>query len=583
MQSKTEVLQQLAQIAEQNPDVVEAVLRENPEWRKVFTDEVEVLRLTTLAHQDSPEGFFAYYEGKYGFPPPPQAQRWVRKIYEGHEQNLGFTLNGHRGSRKTVTISICFLEYRIGLEPWKTNLVVRASDITANEITDKVTMTIKFHPWWKLCFPNVVPDEEGKWSTNGYWVIDTSMPHEEWVKKTSGTADPTLVGGGYTSQKINGKHPSGVCLTDDLHGINNSSSETERKAAVKFYTTELAKTFIRQDGNLITWVINIGVPWGKDDTHQTLSKSGGFVSETYPVMKRAQEGDEGAVYIDGVNKQLGVVYEDIKGWWILNSPTLYGVDDIIRDRGLGKFDFHQMMMMDLNAAKSGSWRYYTYPHAEIDRNWVTAGGVDIPYEFKERMERDTKLSSFAMSFYSKNPKGGAVVVGGYIGQPTIGKAFLTMLDAQTSFPNWKMCLCESAGGGRVFRESAKLMYPQLDVMSSDLGKLIRQKGESGGKAKNKKTRLETELYPWIENGVIKISDERTPYLDILRDAMDNFSELDENRADERLDALDALYHAAKFFPDVLIGRYEDELPTPIRIHQKSPLEGRLALRRNNGR
>ena len=69
MTSKNEVLQKLAEIATEHPRVVEDVLRENPEWRKVFTDEVETLRLTTLAHQDSPEGFFAYYEGKYGFPP----------------------------------------------------------------------------------------------------------------------------------------------------------------------------------------------------------------------------------------------------------------------------------------------------------------------------------------------------------------------------------------------------------------------------------------------------------------------------------------------------------------------------------
>jgi hypothetical protein len=299
-------------------------------------------------------------------------------------------------------------------------------------------------------------------------------------------------------------------------------------------------------------------------------------------MKRAQEGDEGAVYIDGVNKQLGVVYEDIKGWWILSSPNLYGVDDIIRDRGLGKFDFHQMMMMDLDAAKSGSWRYYTYSHADIDQNWVTAGGVDVPYEFKERSERDSKLSSFAMSWLSKNPKGGGVVVGGVIDHPTIGRAFLHILDAQSYFRNWLMCLCESAGGGRVFREAAKLMYPQLVIMGSDLGKLIRQKGESGGKAKNKKTRLETELYPWIENGTIKISDERTPYLDTLRDAMDNFSELDEGKADDRLDALDSLYHAAKAMPDILVGRYEEALPVSIKIQAKSPLAGRLALRRTNG-
>lgn len=575
MSNKIDLYQQLAQLKEQYPERFEEAIKAHPEWFRVILDEQHELELLARAKADSPDGFFAYYEGKYGFPPPQQAQRWIHRIYEGHEQNLGFTLNGHRGSWKTITISVCFLEYRIGLEPHKTNLVIRASDVTANEITDKITMTIQFHPWWKTCFPNVVPDEAGKWSTNGYWVVDTSISRDEWTKKTSDTADPTLVGGGYTSQKINGKHPSGICLTDDLHGINNSFSETERKAVTKFYTTELSKTFIRKNGELVTWPINVGVPWGKDDVHQVLSRSGGYTSEVYPVMVGAQEGDKNAVYIDGVNKVTGATYEDIKGWWILSSPTLYGVDDIIRDRGLGKFDFFQMMMMDINRGNMGGLRYYSYPHAEIDLLWPAVGGSDPSYTFKERKEINIQSSFFALGVGLKRPRGGGVLQGGTLDQCSTNMAAGYIAATQSRFVNWLYTAVEDNGIGRLFIETIRLINPALVIVCSDLGG-IRRKGEKAGKMKDKVLRFKTEAAPFLENATFFISDEQTDYLDTIRDGLDNFDELDSSKADKRLDALDSLYHILKAMPDVLQQQaVKDELPSAF-DKQKSahPLAGR---------
>ena len=577
--NETEAFQKLTEYLEKNPEVSKLARKEHPDWFTPVFDWAGKYRLIEKAHENSPEGYCAYYEGKYGFAPPWQVKRWVEKIYRGHSEGLGFTLNGYRGSWKTVSISVTFLEHRIGLEPYKTNLVIRASDTTADEVTGKITATIRFHPWWKLCFPNIVPDEEARWSTNGYWVIDNSKSHEEWTELMAGSVDPTLIGGGYTSQKINGKHPSGVCLTDDLHGLNNSFSDTERKAVVRFYTTELAKTFVRKDGKLVTWPINVGVPWGNDDVHRTLAVSGGYLSDTIPVMKPASEDDPGAVYIDGVNELTGAKYDDIVGWWVLANPNNFDVDQIKRDRGLGKFDFWQMMMMDLTSAKSGSIRHYPYPRNEIDPAWPMVGGVDVPYDFQERYERESKLSSFSMTHLAKNPRGGAVVAGGVLGHPSIKQAFDHILDAQSNFANWVYTLCEDVGGGKVFRSAAKLMYPHMKILGSDLGKMVRLPGEKGGKAKNKKTRIQTELIPWIENGVIRISDERSALLDALRDGLDNFSELDERRADERLDALDSLYHAAKGMPEVLAGKYYGEkLPSVIKKKKYDPLEGRLAAR-----
>ena len=574
---KIELYQQLAELKAKYPELFEEVAREHPDWFQVIVDEQKELEILSRVRTDSPEGYCAFYEGLHGIKPPWQVVQWVNEIYTAHEQGLGYTLNGYRGSWKSVSISVDFMAWRIGNEPRKTNLIISANDDSADKITKAVSQIIEFHPFWKKAFPSIVPDS-GRWSSNGYWVVDNSMPKEEWAKLQAGVIDPTLLGGGYTSTRINGKHPTGVLGIDDIHDLNNSTSDTERKYVVRFVTTVLMKTVIRKNDKLDTWVLNIGVPWATDDTHRVLSTSGAFFASNLPVMKRAKEGDEGAVYIDGVNEQTGVTYDDIKGWWILAWPEKFGVNTIKKERGLGKFDFWQMMMMDLSSAKSGSLKYYIYPKANVDPNWPTAGGVDVPYDFKERHDNQTKLSSFAMAYLSKRPASGAVLVGGVVDHPTMGQAFSHMLAAQSNFTNWIFTFCENVGGGRVFISAARLMFPHLKIMGSDLGKIIRQPGEGAGKARNKKTRIQTELAPWLENGTILISDLDDPYLNLVRDALDNFSELNDARADDRLDVLDAFYHAVKGIPDVLVGqKFDEELPA---IFKKEKAPHPLAGRKN---
>jgi hypothetical protein len=138
------------------------------------------------------------------------------------------------------------------------------------------------------------------------------------------------------------------------------------------------------------------------------------------------------------------------------------------------------------------------------------------------------------------------------------------------------------GGGAVFISAAKLMFPHLKVMGSDLGKIVKAVGEGSGRAKNKKTRIQTELAPWLENGTVLILEKNDPYLNLVRDGLTNFADLNDAHADDRLDALDALYHAVKGIPEVLVGkRFDEELPSIFKKPSMSPFEGRLALRRRN--
>lgn len=574
MINKLELYQQLADLREQAPDKWDEVVKAHPEWFQAIVDEQREVEILLRVKSDSPEGYFAFYEGIHGIIPPWQVATWIREIYKGHEQGLGYTVNGYRGSWKSVSISVDFVAWRIANEPQRTNLVLSANDDSADKITKAISQIIEFHPFWKKAFGHIVPDA-GRWSTNGYWVVDSSMDKEEWAKRQAGVIDPTLIGGGYTSTKINGKHPTGVCLSDDLHGINNSTSETERKSVVTFFVTELSKTHVRKDDKLLTWPVNIGVPWGRDDVHQIATKSGGYLSSTLPVMRAVVEGEEGAIYIDGVNEITGAVYDDIKGWWVLANPENFGVSSIKRDRGLGKSNFWQMMMMDLNRGNVGGLRYYSYPHAEIDLLWPAIGGSDPSYTFKERKEINIKSSFFALGVGLKRPRGGGVLQGGILDQCSTNTAAGYISAMQSRFANWLYTAVEDNGIGRLFIETIRLINPSLIIVCSDLGG-IRQKGEKAGRMKDKVLRFKTEAAPFLENATFFISDEQTDYLDTIRDGLDNFDELDSSKADKRLDALDSLYHILKAMPDVLQQRaVKDELPS-IFSKQKSahPLAGR---------
>jgi hypothetical protein len=578
--NELELLEQLEALEKQHPERFERI-KKLPEWG-IILEEGRKLRLAVKAREDSADGLIAYYEGKYGFKPKYHIERWYREIYAAHEQNKGYTINGYRGCWKTVSMAT-FVEHRIGLEPEKTNLIISAEGSKADEMLENITTTIEFLPWWKTVFPNVVPDK-GRWSGDGYWVVDTSMTYEEWTAKRSYTIDPTLVGGGLESKKVNGKHPSGVCLTDDLHGLNNSVSETQRKGVVRFYTSELSKTFKRENGKLVTWPINIGVPWGvsgdKSDVHQVISKSGGFSSSVHPAMRRANEGDENAVYIDGVNEETGAVYDDIVGWWILSNPDIYGAQEIKNDRGLGKFDFWQQIMMDIQAARSGGIKYYIFPAEEIDKTWPCITGVDPSYTFKERKEYELKSSHFAAGNVLKRPRGGAVLQGGILEQCSTREAAGHLMSTKSNFTNHDFFAVENVGMGQLMKENMSLYAPSLVIVGSDLGG-IRMKGEKAGKAKNKVDRIKMELAPWLENATILISTEKSDYLDAIRDGLDNISELDPVKPDKRLDALDSFYHAVKAMPDVLQQTpMGDEFPS---IFEREPAPHPLSGRRERNR
>lgn len=499
---------------------------------------------------DTPEAYFAYYKLTTATDLPEHSRHEIYEIYKAHEEGTGTLIFGFRGSWKTTAISEHFTSFRIGKEPHKTNIIVGANDDSAEKVTRAIATIIEKNPGWKMVFPNVVPDTQRGWSNEGYWVTDSSMTGEAWAQQQSAVIDPTLVGGGYKSSRLIGKHPNGVLVIDDIHDRDNAISERERAAVVDTLSKTILKTTIKdtgeREGKLITWLIAIGTPWAVDDGYYYMKDTGQFRFVNIPAMVQCEEGE--GVYIDGKNIN-GMVFDDIVGWWKLRWPERFGPKAIIFERSFGKGTFWQMIMLDLSASKASGLKYYTYPHESIDPHWVKGGGVDFAtvMDNKPNPGRD----KFSLCEGTKTPLNQVVVFDGVIEQCTQAQAEEYMKTPQ-NLAGWRRTVIEGDGVGEQFFVGLIRRNPGLRV---DMRK-------TGGK--QKRYRQEKELGPWLENGIIMISDADTPYLCALRKALDDFP-------DGNNDIRDGLYWMAFAFPEcMVIANTEDSLPkTTPRVAPKN--------------
>lgn len=554
------LLQELNTLVMQNPEKAREVFAAHPELTQVVFGHLHKEELANkVRSEDSPESYFAFCELLDGEAPPRHVQRWIKQYYSDHEKGVGTVNLAFRGARKT-TYGMKFIAYRVGKEPHKTNVAIGAQDDSPEKVMNSVSVIIESHPEWKRCFPNVQPDKDRGWSVEGYYVKDTSIPYEAWVKKQVSVIDPTLVAGSYNSKRINGKHPSGVLYIDDIHDINNNS-ETQRKDVVKKLTTVILKTVIRKDDKLSTWVLGIGVPWATDDGYQTMVNAGyGFIKT--PAMTRALPNEPGAIYIDGFYPPKGVVFEEITGWWFLTWPE-FGINAILQERSFGRSEFWQMIMIDLAMSSAGRLLYYEYPASEINWTLPVQGGCDPTNDDVELTSSEDR-SYFTLAYVAKLPGHGAVVIDGVLEQCSQLQAENYILSAQTKFSNWLNVAVENVGGGKGFIQTLK-RNSKIRVVPSGL------KDITDAKIRSKKDRL-LKNSSFFENMDVRISDADTPFLNALRRAFIHFYDLSEK--DYAFDAWDAVFHALRQMPDALTKpRDEEEEQQRQQQRGSNPLAG----------
>jgi len=170
---------------------------------------------------------------------------------------------------------------------------------------------------------------------------------------------------------------------------------------------------------------------------------------------------------------------------------------------------------------------------------VIVAGVDYAGTMSAAKNKLGENDYFAIAYVAKLPGGGAVVVDGVLAHCTQAEAEGYVTSGQGMYPNYLTAVVEGDGKGEDF----------IQVMRRNpLTKILPMK--TGGKGKD--ARLVKQMSPWLESGIVRISDAETPFLNELRKELDMYPLC---RYD---DALDAVYWALRGMPDVLQMPVEDE-------------------------
>lgn len=458
-------------------------------------------RIRDIVHEHDEFGFLWFHQVTSSESLPVHCQEWVAYYFWALRRRINMAVDAFRGSLKTTIFSGYLTGYLIGCFPWLENLIVQAADNMAAENTSFLSSLISDNPGWRIVFPHVVPDER-KWGAEGYEVQDSSMPYGFWRRKRSKMA--TLVGGGYKSAVVLGKHPRGHFIRDDVNNYKNTRSMRELKAVKDIVFKEMepaAESCMMQ--------IDVFTPWVQGDVGDTVKKRKSVLHVRTPILKLDAEGN----------------LTDEPAW-----PEKFPKEKIEELReNLPPAEFGQMYLCTLKAMEGqnlpGAWLQPKYPHEEIDPEWPTYIGVDYMSLSDETAVRGRDW--FTLAVNRLHPNGFLIMETGYRGQ-------ITRAQAEDICLNW----------GSQYQDTLRVMRIEKLGKAEEFANWMmtnapfRVRAE-GVKNRSKAERFEVEMAPVFRSGKVRISDADDPFLAqferewLAWDGLETFPD----------DTLDAQWHA----------------------------------------
>ncbi|MEJ2756969.1 MAG: hypothetical protein P8046_00675 [Anaerolineales bacterium] len=445
-------------------------------WLKNLTEEkLEALkgwcRAELAGAADSPEGFAHFYALVYRRELPRHArEEWLPLIYAAGEKGKGSLIEAFRGSGKSSTLSVAWVAYRIGHHPADSNIIIQAGNDSARDTCNQVMELIASHPAWGAVFPSVRPDFK-RWGEKGYEVMRTDMAYKDWRALAASTKgkDPTLIGLGYKSRAVIGKHPTGVLLIDDIHDENNTRSGRELEMVRLVVMGTILPTVTAS-----TWQVVVGTPWVGEDILAYLKATSRYLHLRTPVLR---EG---------------------KPVWLERFPA----EEIERRRQeSGVVEFARMYLLDLGAASGAHLRrdwLGRYPLARIDPAWPVVMGVDYASAADRQSSRDRDY--FAVAIGRALPGGaGVVLVDGFRGRVSQGEAEMRLKQLAGMYPTTQLIGVEAVGKGEEFYH-LMLRTSRLPIQQVLPGR--SSKGE----------RFEKGMAPLFQFNRAWVSDVETPFL-----------------------------------------------------------------------
>lgn len=231
---------------------------------------------------------------------PLQAHVWSVSVADVNHTFIAEGLVTHN----TNQISIGHVLWRIGKDPNCSIAILSNTGSMASKIVSSLKNYIAGSPELHDVFPHLKPGE--KWAEYAFTI------NRETLRK-----DPTVQAIGLTGNVV-GSRLDGL-IVDDLDDIDTVRTP-EARERTQSWVRKQALTRLGPDG----WAVMVGNVWHEKDAMHTLSRSGDWKRERFPVM-----------------------YPDGDGGWISRDPVNFPIERIlsIRDNDLGPVAFQQLYML----------------------------------------------------------------------------------------------------------------------------------------------------------------------------------------------------------------------------------------------
>jgi hypothetical protein len=180
----------------------------------------------------SAEGYKHHYNGIFSHQLPAFAWDWVQEFFEFYNRGVRrFGVKAHRGATKSTIFTIGFNTYVLACFPTDGTLTVQKSDTAGSKTSTAIANIIKSNVGWRTMYPYLVPDEKQKWAFEGYEIMDTRVPYEEWRQKVldDRPKDNSFVAYGWSNGGIVGMHPRWL-FVDDVLDEETGRSKREKKS-----------------------------------------------------------------------------------------------------------------------------------------------------------------------------------------------------------------------------------------------------------------------------------------------------------------------------------------------------------------
>lgn len=476
-------------------------------------------------------GYKTHYSGIFSHLLPSFAWDWIQEFFEFYNKGVKrFGFKAHRGATKSTVWTIGFSSYILSKFPSDSILIVQKSDTAGGKISSAIAGIIKNNLGWKTMYPHLLPDEKQKWAFEGYEIVDTRTPYEEWRQKVLDRRgrDSSFVAYGWSNGGIVGMHPRWL-LPDDILDEENTRSKREMKAVTDTMLGNVLQTLNRPPewDNTENWeepcAIFSYTPWYADDFYAYIESTGIYHIMETPLFSLADEKRNGAFERAG------------KFWvcaWEVKDPNKLWDQKLAE---WGPMNFERMQMLDLTKAEGINLKrewLHEFPYEKINSSWPVYMGVD--YASTSDQTKTKERDYLSISIGRVIPSGGIVLVDGYRDKVSSGDAEAMVKSYALNYRPLEIGFDKTGKGEDAFNRLRAAGLPMIPCPPVGMGKI--SKGE----------RIEGQggLGSAFQFSQAWISDLSTPFLKAFRE---EWAQWPTGKNDDTLDSTYWMLFVAKAF------------------------------------